>query len=76
VKRLPADDCPLDAQVVLLSNAFPRLEKLDVAVNTLGATLTGNLTQSEMASLCELVVGDCGIASWKDVVAMFGWLPS
>jgi hypothetical protein len=62
-------------QVTLLSNSFPNLERLDVAVNPLcSSRQEGRKAASGFDNLRELVVGDCDISAWGDIVDMFGSL--
>jgi hypothetical protein len=66
----------LTFQVVHLATAFPNLQKLDVAVNPLSTKKSERTTSPNLCNISELVVGDCGISAWDDVVDMFGWMPS
>jgi hypothetical protein len=63
-------------QVLLLSTSFPNLERLDVAANPLCSSRPGRQeATSGFSKVRELVVGDCDISAWEDVVDMFGNLP-
>jgi len=52
------------------------LQKLDIAVNPLSTKKPERTTSPGLSKVSELVVGDCGIFAWDDVVEMFGWMPS
>lgn len=65
------------------STSLPNLERLDIAVNPLGLSEPGPErgefglnTDPRFDKLQELVVGDCAISSWEDVVDKFGSLPA
>ena len=62
--------------MIHLATAFPNLQKLDVAVNPLSSKKAEHTTSVGMSKVSELIVGDCGISAWDDVVDMFGWMPS
>lgn len=67
----------LTLQVSLLSNAFPNVERLDIAVNPLcSSRQEERKAASGFDNLRELVVGDCNISAWEDIVDMFGSLPA